>query len=202
MKNKVFAELEKQVQAWQKEKKTKEQALHEAMDAAQKGLEEAEADSDRFMKTDDLKKYTEAESRKGFYNKRINHLTEQINGLEDGFLSSDQYQAFSDAVNEEQNRLLTIQQEKMKAAAEELQALVKETTDLIGERNTVLMAVNAGLYDEAHEEHFMVNTRNNRKGAAIAENLWYDLQIVDVVPVHFQNLRYSKFVAGVPFADE
>lgn len=202
MKNKIFAELEKKVEAWKQEKETREADLRESLENAQAGFDAAQEDSEKFMKSGELKKYTDAETRKDFYNKRINYLSDQLADLEVSFLSPEQYKEVSAAIHEEQTKLLKKQKEKMLDILKNLQDLVSETTERMAEGNKILITMNAELFDQNHAENFFANTRNNQRAETIVQNYWYTLQFNGNVPHHFQNARYSKFVAGVKFVDE
>lgn len=197
-----FEELEAQVDKWIGLKEKREQELKNALDEAQKGLDEASADSEKYMKAGDLKKYTEAETRKGYFNKRINLFTNQTNDLlENGYLSKDSFKSIVSDINTEQNRLLQEQRKRLEELANEVEQVVNETTMQIRKGSYILSLVSTQLLDDGHEYNPYLGMDNNN-AENIAENFWYSLRMSSTVPHHSNNPRYSKFVAGVPFVDD
>lgn len=199
--NRVLDELETMVNKWIADKKEKEKELQDALEEAQAGLDAATVDSDKYMKAGDLKKYAEAETRKGFYNKRINLLTGQINNLiEHGYLSEAQRRQFIEKVNAEQMRIIQDQMEEMQEAVDNMQNIAGNAGFYVGKGNSLIVRVNVELMNE--EENPYKGLVHDHKADAVADNADYLLHLSSTVPFFRHNYRFSRFVGGAKFAEE
>ena len=199
--NKVLDELETALNSWIADKNTKEKGLRDELKEAQAGLDAATEDSDKYMKAGDLKKYTEAETRKGFYNKRINHLTNLLNDMmEKGYLTEAKRQQFIKQVNAEQNRIIREQREEMQEAIDNLRNIASDAGFFVEKGNNLITKLNTELMNE--EENPYRGTVRDSTGDAVADNADYLLHLTLAVPFFRHNYRFSKFVGGAAFADE
>ena len=197
--NALFEELETAVNKLVGEKNQKEKELREALEEARAGLDAATEDSDKYMEAGNLKKYTEAETRRGFYNKRINHLTDQENAIsEKGFLTEAQRKQLIQQINDEQNRIIREQVEKMQAASHEMQEITNAASSLVKKGNSLVLKINTELMNEEDPYKGMIL---NSQEATIADNVDYMLSVSAVVPPFRNNFRFSKFIGGAKFAD-
>lgn len=198
--NALFEELETAVNKLVGEKNQKEKELREALEEARAGLDAATEDSDKYMKAGDLKKYTEAETRKSFYNKRIDHLTNQENAMfEKGFLTEAQRKQFIQQINNEQKRIIREQVEEMRAASYEMQEITNAASFLVNKGNRIVSKINTELMNE--EENPYKGTIDNRQEVTIADNVDYMLSMSAGVPPFRNNYRFSMFIGGAKFAD-
>lgn len=198
--NALFEELETAVNKLVGEKNQKEKELREALEEARAGLDAATEDSDKYMKAGDLKKYTEAETRKGFYNKRIDHLTNQENAMsEKGFLTEAQRKQLIQQINNEQNRIIREQVEEMRATSYEMQEIANAASFLVNRGNRIVSKINTELMNE--EENPYKGMIDNRREVTIADNVDYMLSMSAGVPPFRNNYRFSKFIGGAKFAN-
>lgn len=208
MVNEVFNRLNEQVEKLIEQANKKYSKLKSELENAYKGLEQAEMDLERYARSGDQKKYSEADVARKYHNSRIDLLTEEINRFDDGkYINPDEYQKIHKQITDEQGKILAAQKQEMIKRAQELAALVKENSKLIYEGEAVEMKLRAlfSTPDVAQQfNHIFDTLASNRTAINIVDNLLYSFEVAKVmgVPAYRSNPRYSKFLGGTPFFDE
>lgn len=208
MVNEVFNRLNEQVEKLTEQANKKYSKLKSELENAYKGLEQAEMDLERYARSGDQKKYSEADVARKYHNSRIDLLTEEINRFDDGkYINPDEYQKIHRQITDDQGKILAAQNQEMIKRAQELAELVKENSKLIYEGEAVEMKLRAlfSTLDAAEQFGHIFNTlASNRTAINIVDNLLYSFEVAKVmgVPACRNNMRYSKFISGTPFFDE